>query len=426
MSNLARVTLLYLLPFLCYSSPGDICQHPEGVNGEVYIEGCVKHICKNGVWRPSIEKSTCCFNGEAFEFGSRISAVDDDCTTAYLECTDNGIETVISHFPHCSPAKKMQVNQIKDLLKQHIVVAGDSTCSDYSSISQEQKGVIVSGGYNHNDGSMATTEIYFPTTGSGYVCSLQNMTTARKGHTLDQLEDGTVLACGGYYEGLSTCDKFDGTSWSHYSTLLYPRAHHTSLLGHHDLLLMGGAYRRETSTELVEGGEQYNLQKDTEGACGITEAGSDYIILTGRVTYPHNPVAIYNIKGFLGNLPSLKIGRYGHGCGVLVTANGKKVYVVAGGEGKGGGYLSSTEVLYDGGLEWVTGQALPRSLLWPASVSLANSVLLLGGYGEREILSFNSSLAWTVVGTLQEQRRSAAAAVVTFDKSQLDLSDCPN
>merc|ERR1711887_3524 len=173
MSNLARVNLLYLLPVLCYGSPGDICQHPEGVNGEAYIEGCVKHTCKKGVWRPSIDESTCCFNGEAFEFGSRISTVDDDCTTVHLECTNKGIETVISISPHCSPAKKIQVDQIKDVLKQHITVAGDSDCSDSSSISQEQKGVIVSGGSNGE--YMASTEVYFPTLGSGYTCSLQNM-----------------------------------------------------------------------------------------------------------------------------------------------------------------------------------------------------------------------------------------------------------
>ena len=52
---------------------------------------------------------------------------------------------------------------------------------------------------------------------------------------------------------------------------------------------------------------------------------------------------------------------------------------MAGGWGNTG-RLSSTEVLYDGGLSWVTGQALPRTLSYPASVSLADSVLLLGGY----------------------------------------------
>ena len=67
-----------------------------------------------------------------------------------------------------------------------------------------------------------------------------------------------------------------------------------------------------------------------------------------------------------------------------------KVYVVAGGLGSNYEDLSSTEVLYDGGLElevlydaglsWVTGQALPRTLYFPASVSLADSVLLLGTF----------------------------------------------
>ena len=53
--------------------------------------------------------------------------------------------------------------------------------------------------------------------------------------------------------------------------------------------------------------------------------------------------------------------------------------MVAGGHNNGED-LSSTEVLYDGGLSWVTGQALPRTLFGPASVSLADSVLLLGTF----------------------------------------------
>jgi len=440
MSYLARATLLYLLPFLCYGSTGEICQHPEGVNGEANIEGCVKHTCKKGVWRPSIDKSTCCFNGEAFEFGSRISTVDDDCTTVYLECTNKGIETVISISPHCSPAKKIQVDQIKDLLKQRTIVADDSDCSNSSSINQEQKGVIISGGYIHG-GAIASTEVYFPTPGSGYTCSLQSLPSARYGHTLDQLDDGTVVACGGSPDNLKTCDKFDGTSWTQHSTLLYERMYHTSLPGKHDLLLMGGDYSGAT-TELIEGGEQSNLQLDTTGACGITEPGSDYIILTGGWGHLDaggwgdilDTVVKYNAQGFVGTLPSLQIKRHYHGCGVFDTNTGQKVYVVAGGKSSTSyhspGYESSTEVLYEGGLSWVTGQALPRSLVEPASVSLTDSFLLLGGLSDdgsrrREILSFNSSLAWTVVGTLQWGRQSAAAAVVTFDMSKLDLSDCP-
>ena len=113
---------------------------------------------------------------------------------------------------------------------------------------------------------MTSTEVYFPAPGSGYTCSLQNMTSARHGHTLDQLGDGTVLACGGGYDDtLKTCEKFDGTSWSQHSTLLLSRGDHTSLPGQHDLLLMGGYYYKDIrTTELVEGGEQYNLQQNTK------------------------------------------------------------------------------------------------------------------------------------------------------------------
>ena len=110
---------------------------------------------------------------------------------------------------------------------------------------------------------MASTEVYFPTPGSGSTCSLPSLPTARYGHTLDQLGDGTVLACGGYGDAQDTCDMFDGTSWSQYSTLVHKRVYHTSLPGLNDLLLMGGDYSEET-TELARDGEQYSLQQGTK------------------------------------------------------------------------------------------------------------------------------------------------------------------
>jgi len=288
-------------------------------------------------------------------------------------------------------------------------------------------GVIISGGWNGTHG-IATTEVFFPSSsGSGHTCSLQSMPSTRYAHTLDQLGDG-VLACGGGggADTLKTCDRFDGTSWSRHSTLQYKRVHHNSLAGQDSLLLMGGQYQ-PSPTELVGGGQhqQYSLQQITLRACGITEPGSDNnIILTGGYyNGPRNTVALYGYNGFIGALPSLQIGRYGHGCGVLFVT-GKKVFVVAGGLGPNSRYLDTTELLYDGGNSWVTGQALPRTLLNAASVSLADSVLLLGGSQRREILSFNSSLVWTEVGTLQQGRSYAAAGAVTFPRGHLDLSNC--
>ena len=40
--------------------------------------------------------------------------------------------------------------------------------------------------------------------------------------------------------------------------------------------------------------------------------------------------------------------------------------------------ISSTETLQEGGLNWETGQALPRILYWMTSVSLDHTVLLIG------------------------------------------------
>ena len=48
------------------------------------------------------------------------------------------------------------------------------------------------------------------------------------------------------------------------------------------------------------------------------------------------------------------------------------------GGGNSAGVISSTETLQEGGLNWETGQALPRILSAMASVSLDNTVLLLG------------------------------------------------
>ena len=125
-------------------------------------------------------------------------------------------------------------------------------------------GVIVSGGYNGVE-VLTSTEVFLPaSSGAGSTCSLQSMPSPRNpGHTLDQLDDGSVLSCGGGGpDTLKTCDKFDGTSWSQHSTLQHYRAEHTSLAGQHGLLLMGGWYS-DTTTELVGGGQQYNLQQDT-------------------------------------------------------------------------------------------------------------------------------------------------------------------
>ena len=117
---------------------------------------------------------------------------------------------------------------------------------------------MITGGYNGSS-RLASTDLFLSTTGK--TCSLNSLPTARYGHTLDQLGDGTVLACGG--TGANTrCDKFTPSlpygTWSQYSSLVFSRRYHTSLAGQHELLLMGGS-ESEITTELASGGQQYNL-----------------------------------------------------------------------------------------------------------------------------------------------------------------------
>ena len=121
---------------------------------------------------------------------------------------------------------------------------------------------MITGGWDGTK-QLASTELFLPSTGK--TCSLQSLPTARSSPTLDQLGDGTVLACGG--RGAETrCDKFTpllpyGT-WTQYSNLLFQRTQFSSLPGKHQLLLMGGQVSSKT-TELASGGKQYDLQQDT-------------------------------------------------------------------------------------------------------------------------------------------------------------------
>ena len=124
-------------------------------------------------------------------------------------------------------------------------------------------GVLVTGGWSEGaDGDrLDTTEMFLPSTGK--TCTLQRMPKARHGHTLDQLDDGKLLACGGLATS-KTCHQFTPSlphgTWSLYtSSLVHSRAMHTSLLTEGKLLLLGGDESKNT-TEVVGEGESYNLQ----------------------------------------------------------------------------------------------------------------------------------------------------------------------
>merc|ERR1719427_2238603 len=68
------------------------CTKPKGNVGDAHTEGCLKQTCKNGVWRPSLEETVCCYEREAFTPNTTITATttQDGCTTSSTECRLDG------------------------------------------------------------------------------------------------------------------------------------------------------------------------------------------------------------------------------------------------------------------------------------------------------------------------------------------------
>ena len=61
-------------------------------------------------------------------------------------------------------------------------------------------------------------------------------------------------------------------------------------------------------------------------------------------------------------------------------------------DGRGNLYTSSTEVLFEWAYSWATMHPLPRKLTNPASVSIGDSVLLIGTLSKIYILVSNNLL----------------------------------
>ena len=86
-------------------------------------EGCLKKTCKGGVWRSSIAREICCFNGKAFNPGSTIStATGPGCASAVLRCEleDGLAKTMLQDQSTCGGyATVEQVQEIKEMLEDY-------------------------------------------------------------------------------------------------------------------------------------------------------------------------------------------------------------------------------------------------------------------------------------------------------------------
>ena len=125
----------------------------------------------------------------------------------------------------------------------------------------------MTGGLNTNSNNdidyLASTELFLPSTGK--TCPLQEG-IVRTGHTLDQLEDGKLLACGGGGGVEKMCHQFVPSlpygTWTMSATLRNRRYRHTSLVTGGEVLLLGGSVSM-TTAEVVGSDQSFNLQQRT-------------------------------------------------------------------------------------------------------------------------------------------------------------------
>jgi len=446
----AMQALLLALAWVCLVVPavrGGMCTDPKGEDGESYQDGCILHKCKSGVWRPSPNRSVCCYNGETYPFSSTITTItsEDSCISTHLECQEDGVKAIITQHRDkkgCSPpASSKQIREIKCMLKQHILEEGCSSSFspeiNTSSSGKNISGILISGGLG--EGALAT-ELFL--VGTKQVCALPPLPHRRFFHSLDVFNQVPVM-CGGdqedgkFDENIErSCLQFtpysDCGTWKNFTTLQEPLWGHTSWISKDGLVFFGHMGDVEMlsfdgKSHIIREGDLTNKGLYNSGlgwfhmdriACGIDDEGDSFISTGGM--QGKNVAVRYNMREkTLLKLPSMNVEREYHGCGMYLDQNGGKVYLVAGGWA-GIDYHTTTELLTEAATAWTFSSPLPRTLKGMASVSLDNKVFFIGGevgdwrekMKERnEILAFDGN-GWTEVGQLQIPRKNHAATVV--------------
>jgi len=187
---------------------------------------------------------------------------------------------------------------------------------------------------------------------------------------------------------------------------------------------------------LIIGGydENGNPLKSTEliSSSGSEERNNFPVTIYGHCSFPFNAthaIATGGVRSTSANTwyvdlttttvtpgPTMKTGRYGHGCSVF--QHGTQSYGIVSGGSKRGSYLDSTELinLDQESPSWTKGPKLPRSLRGLTLVETSQGTYAMGGSdgskSRNEVLQLDcpgdqiSSCQWKQVGNLQIARSS--------------------
>ena len=206
-----------------------------------------------------------------------------------------------------------------------------------------------------------------------------------------------MFVCGGYdYYARDDCIAMDVETgeWSTLGRTVGHRTDHTSWLAPDGLLLIGGDYDSENSTEmfsLEEGTSTYHyeLQYSGRGACLIPDSSTGTFILTSGTD-----VSRYDSEGWVESLPRMKQFRNWHGCGSYQAQSGQTILVVAGGwDITQLSFISSVETLILGASSWNFGSPLPRAMSDLVGASMDNKIFMLGGFNREETSAGESEIS---------------------------------
>jgi len=75
------------------------CDNPMGHDGEVRTEECILYTCKKNVWRPSMDRDVCCYQGKAYR--SFIANITQAGCTTSLWCEHDGNQASMEYRTTC-------------------------------------------------------------------------------------------------------------------------------------------------------------------------------------------------------------------------------------------------------------------------------------------------------------------------------------
>jgi len=204
--------------------------------------------------------------------------------------------------------------------------------------------------------------------------------------------------------------------------LIHGRSFHCSWFRQNgDVVLIGGVNHLDSSkpgitTEVIRKGrsqESFKLEHRTIWACAIQL--DDRVIITGGKSSSY--VTEYNMDGFVKEHPAISADKWAHGCGSFVDSSNKMVFIITGGYNANSGTFDDTEMLVDGGSKWTLGPDLPTPRNGMGSVSVDNSIFMIGGCESQnrydDILKFNTDDGWIKIGKLKSARCYHGSSVLS-------------